>query len=54
MNDPDIDKQLAPLNEGFRRLRALQEDPQPGLFTWQQMMRDVLLEIRDAAAKLTS
>jgi hypothetical protein len=41
------------LNAQIERLRKLQADPQPGLFTWNQAMRNVLKDIHITTGKLT-
>lgn len=38
---PNLDR----LRELSRQLKELVDDPQPGLFTWREMLRDTLRKI---------
>lgn len=41
----DPDSPLVKANEAAKRLNKLMEDPQPGLFTWCQMLKDTMQEV---------
>ncbi len=54
MNDPEVDKSLSELNLHIGKMQALQNNAQPGLFTWNTAMRENLVNICKEAAKLTN
>lgn len=53
MKDSGVDKDLEPLNEAIAKMVALQNDAHPGLATWNDCMRNALLDIYRHAGLLT-